>query len=61
MRPQLIPGHQIVGEVVEGASRNCLWEPASTSPGMGGTDGDCWYCKANMETFVTALPSPDIR
>ncbi len=43
MRPQLIPGHQIVGEVVEGASRNCLWEPASTSPGMGGTDGDCWY------------------
>jgi propanol-preferring alcohol dehydrogenase len=49
--PQLIPGHQIVGEVVEGASKEM---PLGTRVGvswMGGIDGDCWYCRANMENL----------
>jgi propanol-preferring alcohol dehydrogenase len=49
--PQLIPGHQIVGEVVEGATTEL---PLGTRVGvswMGGVDGDCWYCKHGMENL----------
>jgi propanol-preferring alcohol dehydrogenase len=51
IRPQLIPGHQIVGEVVAGATKDL---PLGTRVGvswMGGTDGDCRYCKGNMENL----------
>jgi propanol-preferring alcohol dehydrogenase len=50
-RPQLIPGHQIVGEVVEGATAEL---PLGTRVGvswMGGVDGDCWYCHRGMENL----------
>jgi alcohol dehydrogenase, propanol-preferring len=49
--PRLIPGHQIVGEVVDGATREL---PAGTRVGvswMGGVDGDCWYCRHRMENL----------
>jgi propanol-preferring alcohol dehydrogenase len=49
--PQLIPGHQIVGDVVEGATAAL---PAGTRVGVswiGGTDGTCWYCRSNMENL----------
>jgi propanol-preferring alcohol dehydrogenase len=51
LRPQLIPGHQIVGEVVEGATADLA---AGTRVGvswMGGVDGDCWYCCHGMENL----------
>ena len=51
LRPQLIPGHQIVGEVVEGATTEL---PLGTRVGvswMGGVDGDCWYCHHGMENL----------
>lgn len=51
IRPQLIPGHQIVGEVVDGATAEL---PLGTRVGvswMGGTDGDCWYCRHAMENL----------
>ena len=51
LRPQLIPGHQIVGEVVEGATADL---PIGTRVGvswMGGVDGDCWYCHHGMENL----------
>jgi len=51
LRPQLIPGHQIVGEVVEGATAEL---PLGTRVGvswMGGADGDCWYCRHGMENL----------
>jgi propanol-preferring alcohol dehydrogenase len=51
LRPQLIPGHQIVGEVVEGATAEL---PLGTRVGvswMGGVDGDCWYCHHGMENL----------
>ena len=47
----LIPGHQIVGEVIEGASTGL---PLGTRVGvswMGGTDRDCFFCKHGMENL----------
>jgi len=51
LRPQLIPGHQIVGEVVAGESAE---SPIGSRVGvswMGGVDGDCWYCRHEMENL----------
>lgn len=48
---RLIPGHQIVGEVVEGATPEL---PLGTRVGvswMGGTDGTCWYCQKGFENL----------
>ena len=56
LRDELIPGHQIVGEVVAipgagnvngalkiGARVGVSW--------MGGVDGGCWFCRHNMENL----------
>src|SRR5580698_2405457 len=51
LQPRLIPGHQIVGEVVEGATPDL---PQGTRVGVswvGGVDGDCWYCRHGMENL----------
>ena len=51
IKQQLIPGHQIVGEVIEGASAAL---PLGTRVGvswMGGVDGDCWYCRHGLENL----------
>lgn len=51
LQPQLIPGHQIVGEIVEGATAQL---PKGTRVGvswMGGVDGDCWYCRHGSENL----------
>jgi propanol-preferring alcohol dehydrogenase len=51
IRPRVIPGHQIVGELVEGASSDL---PIGTRVGvswMGGVDGDCWFCRHAMENL----------
>ena len=47
----LIPGHQIVGDVVEGATAEF---PLGTRVGvswMGGVDGDCAYCRRGLENL----------
>ena len=49
--PRIVPGHQIVGEVVESATPDL---PLGTRVGvswMGGVDGDCWFCRHNMENL----------
>ena len=49
--PRIIPGHQIVGEVVEGGTAEM---PAGARVGvswMGGVDGDCWYCRHDLENL----------
>jgi propanol-preferring alcohol dehydrogenase len=49
-RAEIIPGHQIVGEVVDGTASL----PAGSRVGVswiGGTDGTCWYCRHNMENL----------
>jgi propanol-preferring alcohol dehydrogenase len=51
IKSALVPGHQIVGEVLEGATAE---RPVGTRVGvswMGGTDGSCWYCKHKMENL----------
>ncbi len=51
LRPRLIPGHQIVGEVVEGATADL---PPGSRVGVswiGGVDGHCWYCRHGMENL----------
>jgi len=52
--PEIIPGHQIVGEVV---SPNVSELPKGTRVGvswMGGNDGTCWYCRHGMENLCDA-------
>ncbi len=47
----LIPGHQIVGDVVAGATPEL---PVGTRVGvswLGGTDGECWYCRHHVENL----------
>src|SRR5580700_3379311 len=51
VRTNLIPGHQIVGEVVGGATDTL---PPGTRVGvswLGGTDGDCPYCRRGLENL----------
>ena len=51
LRPQLIPGHQIVGEVMEGATADLAIGSRVGVSWMGGVDGDCWYCHHGMENL----------
>jgi len=47
----LIPGHQIVGDIVDGATAEL---PIGTRAGvswMGGVDGDCPYCRRGLENL----------
>jgi propanol-preferring alcohol dehydrogenase len=51
LKPNLIPGHQFVGEVVEGATAAV---PLGARVGvcwLGGTDGDCWFCRHSLENL----------
>jgi propanol-preferring alcohol dehydrogenase len=53
-RRDLIPGHQIVGDIIDGATAEF---PIGTRVGVswiGGIDGTCWYCKKNMENLCDA-------
>jgi propanol-preferring alcohol dehydrogenase len=49
--PMLIPGHQIVGEIIAGSTAEL---PRGTRVGvswMGGVDGDCPYCLRGLENL----------
>ena len=56
--PRIIPGHQIVGEVIGGElgpqnSAATEWRVGSRVgvTWIGGTDGTCTYCRRNMENL----------
>jgi len=54
LREKLIPGHQIVGEIIEGATPDL---PLGTRVGVswiGGIDGKCWYCQHGLENLCDA-------
>jgi len=54
LRSPLIPGHQIVGEVVEGGTPDF---PAGARVGVswvGGIDGSCPYCRRHLENLCDA-------
>lgn len=53
--PHVIPGHQIVGEIVEGDSNDL---PKGTRVGVswiGGIDGKCAYCRRGLENLCDNL------
>ena len=53
-RESVIPGHQIVGEVIEDATATL---PAGARVGVswiGGVDGSCWYCSHGAENLCDA-------
>jgi len=53
-RVPLIPGHQIVGDIVAGATPEL---PLGTRVGVswiGGTDGTCWYCQRGKENLCNS-------
>src|SRR5579864_51481 len=47
----MIPGHQIVGEVVGGATKESPLGARVGVSWLGGTDGTCPYCKRGMENL----------
>jgi alcohol dehydrogenase, propanol-preferring len=51
VRCDLIPGHQIVGEIVGGATQDFPLGGRVGASWMGGVDGDCWYCRHGMENL----------
>jgi alcohol dehydrogenase, propanol-preferring len=51
LRSQLIPGHQIVGEVVAGETAELPLGSRAGVSWIGGIDGDCWYCRHDMENL----------
>ncbi len=55
IRPGIVPGHQIVGEVVAATTAGVTQElPVGTRVGvswMGGTDGTCRYCHLGLENL----------
>jgi alcohol dehydrogenase, propanol-preferring len=50
----VIPGHQIVGEVVAGATPELATGTRVGVSWIGGTDGVCPYCRAGMENLCDA-------
>ena len=47
----MIPGHQIVGDVVDGATKELPLGSRVGVSWLGGTDGTCPYCKRGMENL----------
>src|SRR6476659_7583305 len=47
--PNLIPGHQIVGEIVEGATTDLPRGTRVDVSWVGGVDGECPYCRRGFE------------
>jgi len=51
LRTPLVPGHQIVGEIIGGATGALALGTHVGVSWIGGTDGTCWYCKNNCENL----------
>ena len=51
LHPGMIPGHQIVGDVVDGATNEIALGSRVGVSWLGGTDGTCPYCKRGMENL----------
>ena len=51
LRSPLIPGHQIAGEIIGGATAELSIGSRVGVSWIGGTDGECWYCRNNLENL----------
>jgi alcohol dehydrogenase, propanol-preferring len=47
----VIPGHQIVGDIVEGETSDLRKGTRVGVSWIGGIDGTCWYCRHAMENL----------
>jgi propanol-preferring alcohol dehydrogenase len=54
LREKLIPGHQIVGEIAEGATPVLPLDTRVGVSWIGGIDGKCWYCQHGLENLCDA-------
>jgi alcohol dehydrogenase, propanol-preferring len=50
-RQGIIPGHQIVGEIVDPGTADLVRGARVGVSWIGGVDGSCWYCRQNMENL----------
>lgn len=50
-RQEMIPGHQIVGEIVDAGTSDLPQGSRVGVSWIGGVDGSCWYCRQNMENL----------
>lgn len=51
LQPRIIPGHQIVGEIVDAGTAELPLGSRAGVSWLGGVDGDCWYCRHAMENL----------
>jgi alcohol dehydrogenase, propanol-preferring len=51
LRADLVPGHQIVGEVVGGETEALPLGARVGVSWIGATDGQCWYCRNRKENL----------
>ena len=51
LRERLVPGHQIVGDIVEGNAPGLASGARVGVSWIGGTDGTCWYCRHDLENL----------
>jgi propanol-preferring alcohol dehydrogenase len=51
---RIIPGHQIVGEVIDGATKEIALGSRVGVSWLGGTDGTCPYCQRGLENLCDA-------
>src|SRR6201993_2311154 len=51
---RIIPGHQIVGKVIEGATQEIPLGMRVGVSWLGGTDGTCPYCQRGLENLCDA-------
>ena len=54
IQQHLIPGHQIVGDIVEGGTAALTAGKRVGVSWVGGTDGTCWFCRQGMENLCDA-------
>ena len=50
-RESLIPGHQIVAEIIDGGRPDLPLGMRVGVSWMGGVDGTCWYCRSGLENL----------
>jgi propanol-preferring alcohol dehydrogenase len=53
-QPHMIPGHQIVGEVIAGVTKEIPLGARVGVSWLGGTDGACPYCQRGLENLCDA-------
>ncbi|MFL6353240.1 MAG: zinc-dependent alcohol dehydrogenase family protein [Bryobacteraceae bacterium] len=54
LREGVIPGHQIVGEIVKPGNADVSSGTRVGVSWIGGIDGTCWYCKRGLENLCNA-------